>query len=410
MIRWVLLALILGVVVGTGMGPRAAAFGDWGVLLIQALKLLAAPLLFFAILDALLTVTIPVRMGLRLLGLAAVNAVVAFLIAVAVSNVFTRGMGSGLSLPLGHNPTQGTPAWKDALDPTKLLPQSLFEPFLKGQILSLIAIALITGWAWQRIKRRAPAEGELARGLEAIHLLVKTALLLITEVLSVITRALPFAVFAVVAKSVGMGGVGVFKTLGIFVAMVITGMLLHGGAWYALLLKVHAGKSPREFFRAASEPILFALGAASSLATLPITLQTLERKLKVSPRSARLAACVGTNLNHDGILLYEAAAALFVAALYGVHLSFEQQGILAATAVLAAVGISGIPDAGLITLSLVLGAVGLPLEAVAFLLPVDWLLGRFRAAVNVTSDMVVATCLDAGELNPHARHQSKKER
>jgi Na+/H+-dicarboxylate symporter len=358
------------------------------------------------VLDALLTVTIPARMGMRLLSLAAVNAVVAFFIAVGVSLVFTRSFSSWFSLPTlqhltagssHHGLSQGAISWRDAFDPSKLLPQSLFEPFLKGQILSLIVIALVTGWAWQRANKHAAKGSELAHGLEGFHQLVKTMLRLITEVLAVITKALPLAVFAVVAKSVGQGGLAVFQALGIFVVMVIVGMVLHAGVWYALLLKVHAGKSPREFFRAASEPILFALGAASSLATLPVTLNTLEQKLKVSPRAARLAACVGTNLNHDGILLYEAAAALFVAALYGIHLNFEQQAVLAATAVIAAVGISGIPDAGLITLSLVLGAVGLPLEAVAFLLPVDWILGRFRAAVNVTSDMVVATCIDTKE-------------
>ena len=136
-----------------------------------------------------------------------------------------------------------------------------------------------------------------------------------------------------------------------------------------------------------------ALSTGSSLATLPVTLRALSQS-GVSDESARLAACVGTNLNHNGILLYEAMAALFVAGLYGIPLAAASKLAMMATSIAAAIGIAGIPEAGLVTLSMVLGAAHLPLAAVPLLLPVDWLLGRFRAAVNVASDMVVATLLD----------------
>jgi Na+/H+-dicarboxylate symporter len=116
--------------------------------------------------------------------------------------------------------------------------------------------------------------------------------------------------------------------------------------------------------------------------------------MQVSSESARLAAVVGTNLNHDGIILYEAAAAVFVAQLYGVDATLAQQVKIVGLAIVAAVGIAGVPEAGLMTLSLVLGRAGLPLAAVPLLLPVDWLLGRLRATANVTSDMLVATLLD----------------
>ena len=114
----------------------------------------------------------------------------------------------------------------------------------------------------------------------------------------------------------------------------------------------------------------------------------------VSTESARLAAVVGTNLNHDGIVLYEAVAAMFVAQLYGIHMTVAQQLELVGLSIGAAVGIAGVPEAGLATLSQVIGGVGLPLAAVPLLMPVDWLLGRLRATANVTSDLVVATALD----------------
>ena len=163
-------------------------------------------------------------------------------------------------------------------------------------------------------------------------------------------------------------------------------------------------RSPLAFFAAAKAPILTALSCGSSLATLPITLRTLHEDLRVSASSARLAACVGTNLNHDGIILYEASAAIFLAQAFGLDLGFLQQITIAFASALAGIGIAGIPEAGLITLPLVLGAVGLPTDLVAqivpLVLPVDWIIGRCRAATNVISDMVVATLLD--KLAPSA--------
>jgi DAACS family dicarboxylate/amino acid:cation (Na+ or H+) symporter len=163
--------------------------------------------------------------------------------------------------------------------------------------------------------------------------------------------------------------------------------------WYALLLKLVARVSPNRFFRFAADPLLTAIGVGSSLATLPVTLRALD-EMEVSKESARLAAVVGTNLNHDGIVLYEAAAALFVAQVYGITLALGTQVKVVGLAVLAAVGIAGVPEAGLVTLSLVIGGVGLPLAAVPLLLPVDWMLGRLRAMTNVASDLTVANVLD----------------
>jgi Na+/H+-dicarboxylate symporter len=160
------------------------------------------------------------------------------------------------------------------------------------------------------------------------------------------------------------------------------------------MVLVVARRSPVAFFRAAGGALATALGTGSSMATLPVTLRTLEEDLHVSHGSARLAACVGTNFNNDGIMLYEVVAALFVAEINGIHLGLGQKLQLAVTSALAAAGIAGVPEAGLITLSLVLSSVGLPLSSLPVLLTVDWLLGRFRAMTNVTSDLLVATILD----------------
>jgi DAACS family dicarboxylate/amino acid:cation (Na+ or H+) symporter len=140
-----------------------------------------------------------------------------------------------------------------------------------------------------------------------------------------------------------------------------------------------------------------AFSTASSTATMPLTYQCLLERVKVRKSSANLGALVGANFNNDGTALYEAMAALFVAQLLGRDLDFAQQAVVVLCAVAASVGAAGIPSAGLITMTLVFTAVGLPLEYSLLLVPIDWFLDRFRTMINVSGDLCVACVLDGRE-------------
>jgi hypothetical protein len=168
---------------------------------------------------------------------------------------------------------------------------------------------------------------------------------------------------------------------------------IHVIVTYQLWLVLWVRMPLRRFWAAAREPVVYALGANSSLATLPITLRALE-KLGVSRSSSTLGACVGTNLNNDGILLYEGMAVLFVAQASGIVLTIPQQLTAAASCMLAAAGVAGVPEAGFISLALVLNTVGLPIELLPLLLTVDWVIARGRSAVNVLSDMMLSILID----------------
>ena len=139
--------------------------------------------------------------------------------------------------------------------------------------------------------------------------------------------------------------------------------------------------------------MIYAAGANSSLATLPVTLRALDR-LGVSRSASALGACVGTNFNNDGIILYEGMAVLFVAQASGIDLSFSQQLLAAAACLVAAMGVAGVPEAGFVSLALVLNTVGLPLELLPLLLTVDWVIARGRSVTNVLSDMLLSILLD----------------
>ncbi len=386
LVVWILSAIAAGVVTGLVLGPRAAPLGEIGAIVVRLLKALATPLVFFAIVDSLVHASLPPRQGLRLLAVCVLNAAVAGVFAVTLGAVVRPGAGVTVRLPADAHAPAAPARFDLAAALGDLIPESVAGPFVRNQVLAVVLLAVITGVALRRL--RAQGTGD------RIAELVGEGFKLLTLVLGWVVDLVPLAIFGVLAKIVGTTGFGLFASLGKLVATVAFGLFVHVAVWYTLLVVVVARRDPRVFYRAAAPAMLTALSTGSSMATLPVTLKTLEDKLGVSPASARLAACIGTNFNNDGIMLYEVVAALFVAQLAGIHLSAGQTAAMAATSALAAAGIAGVPEAGLITLSLVLHASNLPLTALPVLLSVDWLLGRLRATTNVASDLTVAAVLD----------------
>lgn len=390
-----LLAIVLGAMVGQMFGKSTAVLGELGVLIIKLLKALATPLVFLAIVDSFCRAKIPLKKGAILIVICLLNAGVAGLLSVGLSAVISPGTRTNVDAfqeAMESSGTHGKPPPKppemDLMGAVKdLVPESILKPFVENQVLTIVLLAVICGIALRRMRT-------LGQG-GALFKLIEEAFALVAHILHGVVAIVPIAVFAVVAKVVGVSGFGIFKSLGALVGTVSLGLLIHVTCWYGLLILVVARRSPLAFFRAAGKPLMTAFGTGSSMATLPVTLRTLEKDLKVGHDSARLAACVGTNFNNDGIMLYEVVAALFIAQINGIALSGGDKAKIAVTSALAAAGIAGVPEAGLITLSLVLSSVGLPLASLPVLLTVDWLLGRFRAMTNVTSDLLVATMLDA---------------
>jgi len=397
----------LGVAAGMLFGAATAPLGEAGLLVIRLLKTFATPLIVLAVLDAFLTTRIAARQGATLVGLSVLNAAVAVLIGLGVAHVIRGGEAwagriEEIRAALGavnpgaapHPPVEATLGLLANVG--KFIPLNVIDPFREGGVIPAILLAIVTGAALRSVLDRG--DRATVAALRTVAAVIAAGYRVVATLLGWIVELVPFAVFGVVAAVVGATGPGVFSILWGFLATVLLGLLLQAAGWYSLLLLVVGRRSPLAFFRGARDAVVTALSCASSLATLPVTLRCLDEKLNVSRASARLAACVGTNLNHDGIILYEAAAAVFMLQAFGLPSGAGIQLTVAAAAVMAGVGIAGVPEAGLITLPLVLGAAGLPEAAAAtvipLILPVDWIVGRCRAAVNVLSDMTVAVLLD----------------
>jgi Na+/H+-dicarboxylate symporter len=404
----VALGTALGLVFGEGPilpGLRNKHLGDLGLLVIRLLKALAVPLIFFAIVDAFARTAISARAGLKMILICLVNVSVAFTIGITIMNTWRPGEAwqGRFDALLGALSPGGAPAAPNAtLDPLKnidgYVPVSLVDPFSRNSVISVVLLSLLVGAALRQVRKRQQADGQTT--VDTVERFVAAVYEVLVVMLYWVVQAIPFAVFGVVAQVVGQAGLAAFSALGTFLAVILAGLLIHAFVYYPLLAWLVGRKSPRVYLGGGADAILTALSMNSSLATVPVTLRCLTRKMGVSEGSARLAALVGTNLNNDGIALYDAMAALFIAQACGFELTLAQQGVVLVASLMAGVGIAGIPEAGLIVLPLVLGAVGLPEAVVAaaipLVLPVDWIIGRVRSVVNVMSDMVVAIVLDRG--------------
>lgn len=385
----ILIALAVGVVAGLLLGEAAKPLAEFGKLVIQAIKLAAAPLLMLTILHAVLTTEMSAKAGGRMAVFATVNASIALGFGLLISNLLQPGH---------HLAAIAAPAGAKAADLGKLelarflsnfVPPSLVQPFIDNAVLPMVVLSVLLGLALRKLKN----QGEDIAGLERAFSTLQKAT---EQIIAWIVTLSPFAVFAVVAKAVGEYGLSPLKGLAWYVIAGLLGMTLHSLITYQLWLKLYAKLPLRRFWAEAKEPMIYSIGANSSLATLPFTLKSLQN-LGVSKASSTLGACVGTNLNNDGIILYEAMAVLLVAQAHGIHLNLMQQVAASLACLVAAMGIAGVPEAGFVSLSLVLATVGLPVELLPLLLTVDWILARARSVVNVLADMTVSILLDRAD-------------
>jgi DAACS family dicarboxylate/amino acid:cation (Na+ or H+) symporter len=208
-----------------------------------------------------------------------------------------------------------------------------------------------------------------------------------------VIQVVPIGVFGIVTGLVAEKGFQPFISLGAFIVAVLVALLLQAGYYLA---RVHFASwvSPVQLLKGTRDALVMAFSTASSTATMPVTYAALRDRVKIREESASMGALVGANFNNDGTALYEAMSALFIAQMLGMQLPLDKQLIVVVTSIFASIGAAGIPEAGLVTMTLVFKAVGLPTEYIALLITVDWFLDRCRTAINVMGDTNVSCILD----------------
>jgi Na+/H+-dicarboxylate symporter len=323
------------------------------------------------------------RVWVATLGFFVLSMTIAIILGLSAANIFRPGEGMHLSMF-----ADATRAFE-----AKQLPlpeffaqfvhglfQNPVSALAQGNVLSVVMFALILGIA-------LVVGGDRYKNLiQLLQELLEVTLLIVGWIM----RLAPLGIMALLLNLAATQDSAVLGTLAKFVAVVIGTTLVHGMVALPLILYLVTGVTPLHFWRGAREALVTAFATSSSSATLPVTLRCVEQHLHVKRDIAGFVVPLGATVNMDGTALYEALAALFVANLVGIDLNFTQQLIVFFTAMIGAIGAPGIPSAGMVTMIVVLQSVGLPVEAIAILLPIDRLLDAFRTAVNVEDDMIAS--------------------
>jgi len=396
MLLGVLVGFSLGLFKGTAEHPNHAVLqvlGDLGIfskLVLQLLGALAPALILLAIMQALISAKFEPGTAPRLVRLLLLNTLVAICVGLFVANVVRPGDWEHLPTPTSDPHLPQVDIFQQLL---ANVPKSLLGPLGDdGKVIGVIFIAVAFGIALRRSAKRDAVLGWVDVGLETLIV-----------ILHWIIAVVPLAVFGLVASIIGTKGFGAFQALGVFVLAVLLALLIQA-AYYLTRVRICSWVRPMQLLRGGRDALVMAFSTGSSTATMPVTFECLKNRVGLREKSASLGALLGSNFNNDGTALYEAMAALFISQMIGLHLSIAQQLMVVLTSVVASVGAAGIPEAGLVTMTLVFHAVGLNPVYIALLLPVDWFLDRCRTAINVMGDMNVSCLLDgrtpkaAGEL------------
>ncbi|XGV97209.1 MAG: dicarboxylate/amino acid:cation symporter [Leptolyngbya sp. BL-A-14] len=391
------LAVLLGVVLGAGNpSPQNAEIAkDLALpctLVLKALRALATPLILLAVLHSFLTTHIPGRSGRRIAILLVTNTTAAIVIGLLVANILRPGSWEKITLAGAGE------ALNKQFDPWGLVdsgvPDAVLKPLVDNNVIQLIVIALSFGIVLRALKAEQEAAGK--SGYRSIEDLITILFEAVVRILSWVIRLVPIAVFGIVGSTVALKGFAPFKSLAAFVIAVVLALALQT-CYYLLRVRFGSWVSPKLFLTGGVDAFLTAFSTDSSVATMPVTFRGLLEKVGLRESSASLGALVGSNFNNDGTALYEAMSALFISQVIGLNLNLEQQLVVVLTSIFASVGAAGIPEAGLVTMTLVFTAVGLPTQYIALLITVDWFLDRCRTVINVMGDMTVSCLLDGKE-------------
>jgi Na+/H+-dicarboxylate symporter len=379
----IIYAVITGLVIGVVLGSNAAPLAIPARLILRALSALAPPLILFAIIQSLVHAELTNVNAVKIIKLLLLNTIVAITIGIFVANIILPGKWGHITLlNTGEKITMKIDPLSQFLDN---VPKSIAGPFTDdGKVIGVILIALAAGIALRRFKNYQ---------LNNIQDFLYICLNSLTTILSWILELIPFAVFGVVASIVGANGFSNFIPIGGFITAVMIALLFQA-LYYLTRIYFGSWVSPIKLLQGVRDALFMAFSTSSSTATMPVTFACLRNNIKLRESSASMGALVGSNFNNDGTALYEAMSALFIAQILDLHLNLSQQFIIAITSIAASVGAAGIPEAGLVTMTMVFSAVGLPTEYIAVLLTVDWFLDRCRTVINVMGDITVSCLLD----------------
>ena len=362
-----------------------------GRIFVTLLKMLVVPLVFVSLVcgAASLGDTGSVgRLGGKTIGLYLLTTAVAVSMAMLIALTTDPGLGGdsiGDAAATSTFEPKTAPSVKETL--INIVPGNPIAAMADGQMLQVILFALLFGLALSKAGTSGATLRSFFADLNDVMMRLITMIIALT----------PIGVFCLMTKLGATLGLAEIGKVAMYFVTIVLALSLHAALVYPMLLKSLTGLNPLIFLSKMREALLVAFSTSSSGATLPVTLRTVEHKLGVQNNVASFAVPLGATVNMDGTAIMQGVATVFIAQFYGIDLGLTALLTVVLTATLASIGTAAVPGVGLITLTLVLDQVGLPVEGIALIIGVDRLLDMLRTAVNVTGDATVATIVTSSE-------------
>lgn len=383
-LEWILIGFVAGIVAGAIFGKPIAVVKPIGTLFINLLKMLVVPLIFSTLAAGVATFS-GEKLG-RMIGKTFFwyyfTGILAMVMALVIGFIFQPGVG----FPMGEAKkvdVKPTPSLVDV--GLAIVPTNIFDSLAKGDALPIIFFAIVLGMAISAAGKAAePLRDFLSALAEAMY-----------KIVGYVLWVGPFGVFALMAVNVGTYGLSILAPYAMLIFLVYLSCALMFFGVYAAILRF-VGIRPYRYLNKIKESPIFAFTTCSSSATLPITMRVCKAA-GIGEGTCSFVLPMGATVNMDGSGMYQAIAAVFLANVYQVPLSFYHYVMIGVVSLLGSIGTAGVPGAGLIMLSMVLGAVGIPIEGIAIVAGVDRILDMARTAVNVTDDAVATAIIGKTE-------------
>jgi DAACS family dicarboxylate/amino acid:cation (Na+ or H+) symporter len=387
----ILLSMAAGIAVGTlfsvfadTLAPISGFFVDGlllviGQVFIALLQMMVVPLVLVSLVcgvTALGDFRVLGRVGAKTFLLYLVTTAIAIMLAIALASAIAPGAGYQLEGVAAYESREAPALTQVLID---MFPSNPIRALAEGQMLQIIVFALFLGFALTRTGASGARVAALFQDLNVV----------VTRMVLFVVRTAPIGVFALITRTFATQGIEIFVPLAGYFAAVVTALMLHLLLTYTTLVRL-AGLSALIFLRKMRAVMTFAFSTSSSSATIPLTLNTLEKRLGVDNSIAAFTVPLGATINMDGTAIMQGVATVFIANVYGVDLSLGDFLSVILTATLASIGTAAVPSAGLIMLAMVLAQVGLPVEGIALIIGIDRLLDMLRTAVNVCGDSAVS--------------------
>lgn len=397
----VLAGMGLGIAVGliinlTGMNAEGSFINNYlvnglflvvGTMFVNALKMLVVPLVVFSLICGVCgigDIRVLGRVGGKSFALYMLTTAVAIATAIIIASSFGIGSSMNQVSEAAFTGKEAPPLSQVLVD---IIPSNPIRAMAQGDMLPVIFFAILIGVSMLMVGKKARSFVEGAEVANEIMM----------KMVTIVMSVAPYAVFALIAKSVSELGIGLLASLAGYVGVLVAALMFHLFVTLMIVLKVFSGLSPSVFLKKIRNVQVFAFSTASSNATIPVTMRTVTERFGVNNSVASFTVPFGATINMDGTAIMQGVATVFIANVYGVELGIVGYLTVILMSVLASIGTAGVPGVGLIMLSMVFAQVGLPIEGIGLVLGVDRLMDMIRTAVNVSGDATVSCIVAKSE-------------